>query len=535
MHDSKTNELWSLVLQGDNINEIRFPSHLGIAGSVFTSRETVNIPDAYADPRFNQAVDKKTGYRTRNILCMPVINKNGTAIGVIQVLNKNGGPFTQLDENRLRAFSSQASIAIENAQLFEEVLRVKNYNESILKSLSNGVITLNWDGGVVKVNEAACAILMIQPEEAGALIGTPVSEMFSGPNAWLAESVATVVKSGEQHIVMDGEYLARGKDRISMNLTTVPLVDMNQQGVGTMLVMEDITKEKRLKGTMARYMTKEVAERLLEGGESLLGGQLHAATVLFSDIRGFTTISEKIGATRTVEMLNEYFTLMVDVLFKHNGVLDKYVGDAIMAVFGVPFTADDDADRAARASIEMLRTLREFNIHRAEVGDDIINIGIGLNTDDVLSGNIGSLKRMDYTVIGDGVNLASRLESANKYYGSNILLSEFTFARLKDSYICREVDNIKVKGKNKPVSVFQLLDFHTEESFPHVKDAVGIYTEGLQLYRSRNWAKAVRKFRESLELNPKDRLSNLYIERCRHFMKTPPGDDWDGVWIMTSK
>ena len=152
LHDDKRSELWSEVAQGVEVAEIRFPDHLGIAGSVYTTGQTVNIPDAYADSRFNPEVDKKTGYKTRSILCMPVVNKEGRTIGVTQVLNKKGGPFTRLDEKRLAAFSAQASIAIENATLFDEVLTMKNYNESMLESMSNGVLTLDEESHVAKCN-----------------------------------------------------------------------------------------------------------------------------------------------------------------------------------------------------------------------------------------------------------------------------------------------------------------------------------------------------------------------------------------------
>ncbi len=165
LHDQKNKQLWSRVAGGVGVKEIRIPEGAGIAGSVFMSGETANIPDAYLDQRFNQEVDRRTGYQTRNILCMPVTNKAGRSVGVTQVLNKRGGPFTLDDEKRLRAFGAQAAIALENAQLFEDVMNARNYNESILKSLSNGVITLNVDKVIIKVNQAALATLRANEEE----------------------------------------------------------------------------------------------------------------------------------------------------------------------------------------------------------------------------------------------------------------------------------------------------------------------------------------------------------------------------------
>jgi len=532
LHDGKTNELWSQVAQGIEIREIRFPSHIGIAGSVFTAGETINIPDAYKDPRFNQEVDKKTGYTTRSILCMPVRNKEGKTLGVVQVLNKKDGPFTRTDENRLRAFSAQASISIENAKLFDDVLNMKNYNESMLESLSNGVITLNEEKRIVKCNSAALKIL---GTEACHITGRPADEYFSDNNEWILEHIDSLVKTGKPYLAMDVELSLSDEKKASINLMVVPLVNIKQAHIGSMLILEDITKEKRIKSTMARYMTKEVAEKLLETGDSILGGQSQVATILFSDIRSFTTISEKLGANETVGMLNEYFTSMVDVIFNYNGILDKYIGDAIMAVFGTPFKSPDDADHAVMAAIDMLRALRKFNRERVAAGKTAIDIGIGINTDEVVAGNIGSLKRMDYTVIGDGVNLASRLEGATKYYGTRIIISEFTFKQLKERYIYREVDKIRVKGKLKPVAVYGILDYHDNESFKNMREVVKIYNEGIACYREYRWKDSISRFQEALSLNENDMLSRFYLERCQYFIKNPPDKDWDGVWTMKEK
>jgi adenylate cyclase len=531
MHDEKTNDLWSIVAQGAELNEIRFPSHMGIAGSVFTTGETINIPDAYADSRFNKEIDKKTGYRTETILCMPVINKKGVKIGVIQVLNKKGGPFMIVDEKRLKAFAAQASIALENAKLFNEVLEIKNYNESMLESMSNGVITLDEDNKIVKCNAATFDILNADFEK---LKDRSIEDVFSDGNKWVVESVQRMAESLKPDIAMDAELLL-GEETISVNMTVVPLVNVDEERIGSMIVLEDITQEKRMRGTMTRYMTKEVVDRLMEGGEDMLGGKISVATVLFSDIRSFTTISEKIGASGTVSMLNEYFTEMVDVIFNYQGVLDKYIGDAILAVFGAPFGTGQDEDNAVMAAVEMMRALKEFNVIRTGEGKDAIDIGIGINTDEVISGNIGSLKRMDYTVIGDGVNLASRLEGANKMYGSKILISEFTNHKLKEQYKIREADYMRVKGKLKPVSIYEVLDFHDVDSFPHIDEVMELFNRGLENYKKQQWKEGINAFQKALELNPNDGLSTLYLDRCKHFMECSPGADWDCVFVMKTK
>ena len=164
-----------------------------------------------------------------------------------------------------------------------------------------------------------------------------------------------------------------------------------------------------------------------------------------------------------------------------------------------------------------------------------MDIGIGLNTDDVVSGNIGSKKQMNYTIIGDGVNLAARLESACKQYGAHILVSEFTYKQLRGTYYSRELDFVVVKGKTQPVAIYEILDYHTEESYPHMSDALRYFKSGLAKYRQRKWPEAAKEFQDVLALNANDKAAKLYIERCRHLAENPPGDDWDGVWVMESK
>jgi adenylate cyclase len=256
---------------------------------------------------------------------------------------------------------------------------------------------------------------------------------------------------------------------------------------------------------------------------------------LFSDIRGFTTLTEQLGAHGTVSLLNEYFSLMVDCIQAEGGMLDKFIGDAIMAGFGVPIPHDDDADRALRCSLAMMRTLAQWNTRRLGDGKLPVNIGIGLNTDVVVSGNIGSAKRQNYTLIGDGVNLASRLESACKEYGAKILISEFTFAKLRGTYRSREIDLLVVQGKTEPVGVYEILDFHTEESFPHIVEALSVFKDALAAYRARKWDRAVQLFEKVLALHPEDKPSKTYIQRAAELKANPPPDEWRGVWVMTSK
>ena len=225
LHDDKTGELFSRVAMGDSIGEIRLPDTAGIAGAVFTSQETVNIPYAYADLRFNPAFDKQTGYFTRSILCVPIINKDGKCIGCTQALNKKGGGFTDEDESRLKAFTQQVAIAFENAKLFEDVAKERAYNESMLTSMSNAVITINDEGIIITCNKAGLKILKIPPSE---IVGKSAEEFFTDGRSWLLDKVKQCEETKESDILMDAEFEVGTEnddtlEMVSACLTSAPL------------------------------------------------------------------------------------------------------------------------------------------------------------------------------------------------------------------------------------------------------------------------------------------------------------------------
>jgi len=323
-------------------------------------------------------------------------------------------------------------------------------------------------------------------------------------------------------------------EKISTNISIVPLKSKENESLGTMIVLEDISNEKRMKSTMSRYMDPDLADQLMSGGDDLLGGQETVGTVLFSDIRGFTTLTEELGAQGTVSLLNEYFTIMVDCIQKEGGMLDKFVGDAMMAIFGTPFPHDDDPDRAVRAAISMMTDLNEYNQIRAKEGKLPIDHGMGLNTDNIMSGNIGSPKRMDYTVIGDGVNLAARVESACKKYGAHILITEYTFNAFKATYRTRQVDNIIVKGKTTPVKIYEVLDYHSKKSFPNMIEVLEMFNNAMEYYNESNWNDAIKYFSKATKGNPNDKAAIMYINRCKTLKRQNP-KNWDGVWVSKSK
>ncbi len=538
--DERTDELFARVAEGDSVGEIRFPATEGIAGTVFSSGESINIAHAYADLRFNPELDRRTGFFTQSILCVPVISNEGHIIGVTQVLNRRGGRFTPEDEQRLKAFTAQVSIALQNAKLFDDVQNMRNYSEAMLASMSNGVITLDMAGTVATCNDAGGRIL---GTDASSLVGSHYSEVFGSAEEIIGAMVARVaddaIRTPEMAMDVDIQRLAtEGSGAtsavVSANVSVLPLIGGIGEHLGTMVVMEDISGEKRVRATMARYMDPALADQLVRGDEDILGGRSVEASVLFSDVRSFTSLAEELGPQATVTLLNDYFTIMVECIQEQGGMLDKFIGDAIMAAFGLPVAHGDDADRAVQSAISMISSLFEWNNERMQDGRRPIDMGIGINTGTVVAGNIGSPKRMDFTMIGDGVNLASRLESACKQYSARILISKYTLRQLNGVYRTREVDHVVVKGKTQPVAVYEVLDYHTPQTFPNLMDAVNHFRDGIEKYRSGNWESAVNAFRETLRANPDDTLAETYIDRCLVLKENPPAD-WNGIWVMTSK
>jgi len=295
-------------------------------------------------------------------------------------------------------------------------------------------------------------------------------------------------------------------------------------------------KEKlHIRSVFKHYLAENVVDSVLKDADGLsFGGQKRNLTVLFSDIRAFTTYSEKYTPEEVVSALGEYLTDMVDVILKFGGMLDKFVGDEIMAVFGAPYIMDDHAVKACHTALEMGRSLDRLKEKWEGEGRESFNIGIGVNTGDMIVGNLGSEQIFDYTVIGDSVNLGARLEGINKLYktANNIIISEFTQNEIKDEFVTRELDSVRVKGKKKPVAIFELVG--EKDVIVYSEEFLSRYAEGIKLYKNMDWDSAVKEFRNVIRLQD-DEVSNMYIKRCIHFKKSPPGADWDGAFTLTTK
>ncbi|OHD07012.1 MAG: hypothetical protein A2086_00435 [Spirochaetes bacterium GWD1_27_9] len=290
-------------------------------------------------------------------------------------------------------------------------------------------------------------------------------------------------------------------------------------------------KEERIKTMFQKYVPQDVVNEIVHNPDKALVGKNANITVLFSDIRSFTTISESMSPENLVDSLNRYFTIMVDIIYKRRGIIDKYIGDAIMAVFGAPKEYGDDVQQAVLSGIEMLENLDKFNQQQRDRGFKEFNIGIGINYGPVTVGNIGTVQKMDYTVIGDAVNLASRLEGLTKEYHTKLIISEGTFAAVKDFFYVREIDRVRVKGKLKPVKIFE----PARKLNANQKKAWTLYNNGVRLFLERQWDESEKHFIKANDLLGEDFLCEKYIFDINEFKENPPDDDWDGTTTMTHK
>ena len=324
---------------------------------------------------------------------------------------------------------------------------------------------------------------------------------------------------------------------------TLPVTSQDEIGHLTTAfnrMVEQLRHKERIRETFGKYVDPRVVEGLIDQPMLAVEGQRRVMTVLFCDVKGFTSASEGMTPQGLVKVMNRYFSVMSAPIRDHGGIIDKYIGDAIMAYWGPPFT--EDADQARLASLAAIEMLARVASLRSEFPEILgvrslpisFDIRIGIATGEALVGSIGSELMMSYTVMGDTVNLASRLEGANKVYGSRILLSEATVAGAADAIEAREIDRVVLLGQTEPQAVFEIMGRKGELTAAQT-ELLTHFSEGLVAYRARRWDEALRAFAAALESVPNDGPSMTFIKRIDSLMKTPPGEDWDGSWRLEQK
>ncbi len=406
--DRKNNDVYSRVFIGDEVKEIRFPMGRGIAGYVAKTGEIVNISDVYNDPRFNQDVDKKTGYTTKSLLTMPIKNLEGKIVGVTQVLNKKGyNRFTKEDIQLLTAFSSLIAISIENALNVEQIKKTMH-----------------------------------------------AFEYFVPP-----KYLKRILKDGIENI-----HLGQG-ERCEL-------------------------------------------------------------TILFLDIRDFTTLSENMTSDDIAKFLNNYFEQMNTIISGNNGAIDKFIGDGFMAIFD----SDDPCD-AINSAVQIKEHLIEYNKIRVKYNRTPLRIGIGISTGDVTIGTIGSKDRMDTTSVGNAVSTAKRIETLTKTYRLTILVSYSTVYKIHDNkdLLIREIDSIRIKGRKAPEVIYEVYNVDNEEIVRKKQESYADLLQGISYYKARLWDEAISALKRCFEIFPKDTVVLNYIRRCKFYKKNPPDNDWDGT------
>ena len=324
---------------------------------------------------------------------------------------------------------------------------------------------------------------------------------------------------------------------------TLPVTSQDEIGHLTTAfnrMVEQLRHKERIRETFGKYVDPRVVEGLIDRPTLAVEGQRRVMTVLFCDVKGFTSASEGMTPQGLVKVMNRYFSVMSAPIRDHGGIIDKYIGDAIMAYWGPPFT--EDADQARLASLAAIEMLARVASLRSEFPEILgvrslpisFDIRIGIATGEALVGSIGSELMMSYTVMGDTVNLASRLEGANKVYGSRILVSEATVAGAADAIEAREIDRVVLLGQTEPQAVFEIMGRKGELTAAQT-ELLTHFSEGLVAYRARRWDEALRAFAAALESVPNDGPSMTFIKRIDSLMKTPPGEDWDGSWRLEQK
>lgn len=335
------------------------------------------------------------------------------------------------------------------------------------------------------------------------------------------------------------QEIERGNLDVSLQVDSRDEVGILTQSFNHMT--SELRLKERIKETFGKYIDPRIVEDLIQHPDTMVTqGEQRVMTVLFSDIEGFTPISEKLQPESLVLLLNHYLTMATQSIKASNGVIDKYIGDAVMAFWGPPFTKNEaHAQAACETALETFSDLENFrtqlpNLMKIDGGVPNINIRIGIATGELVVGNIGSDVSKSYTAIGDTVNLASRLEGANKQYGTRILISEGTKNMVGDAVETREIDQLQVVGKSEPVRVFEVMAQAEalDEERTKVRD---LFEEGLAAYRAQNWDAAATQFESCLSINANDGPAKVFLERVAHLRQTPPEKNWDGVWRLDHK
>jgi adenylate cyclase len=442
-------------------------------------------------------------------MAAPII-ANGSPVGVLQVTGEAGVAFTAAEARRLAALGVAAGIALKTVEHAAELKTLKSYCDAVVQATSNGVIGLDARGRIVGCNPAALRMLR---RRAGDVIGKPGRRIFRGDNAWVVDRAKHVAATGLAEVASDAR-LRFARRRFDVNATILPVADRVGKPM-VVVVLDDVSGREQAREVLSRYLDPRLAGRMLLCAERRAPARPLRATLLFCDLRDSTRLAESLGAQRMLALLNEHFALMEECLRAEGGMIDKFIGDALLATFGVPYPAGDDEDRAVRAALAMTAALRRWNETRATVDLLQVEMGIGINTDVVVAGDVGSPRRTDFTVVGAGVNAAARLEKACKTSGAAILATANTVRRLKGRYAIRPADALTIPGRAEPIEVFEILGCLDAQAAAQLQRRLLLYRRAFASKRNGRFSEAIAGFSECLLLDPADRAAARQLAICR--------------------
>ena len=406
------------------------------------------------------------------------------------------------------------------------------YNKAILSTLPVALFATNEDGKIQTVNNATEEIFEINSDKVkGKLLVN-----FLQSSIELVDKAQQTLKTGDSfHLRSEKLILDSGKEIVG-NFYLQPLIDEEKMIRGVLLTIEDLTYVHFLQDAFKHYVPPSVSELISKNPKDLkLGGEEKELTVLFSDLIGFSAISEKYSPGEMVTILSDYFDEMTDQVFLFEGTLSEYVGDELLAIFGAPVDQPDNATRACLAALAMDNCLRKMRKTWTKEGRPALKARIGINTGRMLVGNLGSRHRFSYGVVGDNVNLGSRMEGLCGIYGVDILVSEATAVQAEHAVILREIDQVRVKGRVQPVKIFELVSKRDDTLPPSKQESLSFYNNGLISYQDQDWMTAIKYFKKTLDAWPKDGPAKIMIERCETYQEMPPPIEWDGVFEHLTK
>ncbi|MBE9126647.1 MULTISPECIES: GAF domain-containing protein [unclassified Coleofasciculus] len=546
--DRERNQLCTKILIADgSFQELHLSIGVGFVGQVAKSGKPINVPfDFYIHPDSDRMKqwDRQNHYRTCSLLCLPVFSPGGELLGVIELVNKKKqghfpdydpdnwpvppegfkASFSQADQQLMGAFSLQVGIALQNAKLFTTLKQQEQIQRHIFRNLDNGAIYTDLEGRVITLNEKGKQLLNSSKDKS--LEGCWIWDLIQLKDSDFIEWFQEALSGNHQQYHSKQELMATDR-QYPIDLSINAIADSSNANniLGFLVGLQEVSEDKNSKRNSYRQISQELTQELLKGLESKSSPQKDIS-ILCSDIRGYTNLIADMDAQKVVATLNQYFELMVEVVFKYQGTLDKYIGDALLAIFETSLSPNGQAWLAIQTAVEMRQRLTEFNTKHFPKKQYCLRMGIGIHADKVTP----NPKDSSQSYLSESINFTSMLERANLDYKCDIIISETIYQKCSDRIWARELDCIHVKEKNQPAAIYELIGLRSESISQQQQQLIEHHHQGRQYYLERQFALAMRKFSQVLEIDNSDRAARLHIQRCLHWLESPPPENWDGVW-----